>query len=106
MVKKFFLKYIIHNYSYYTSRICQEIFKVTSVNFDTANSMLFLTSVDNTTETIMKNVKLIKLQNPKRVYFDIDSAVLTAAPQDWYLNSGGIKRIKISQFSHLQAKFV
>lgn len=77
----------------------QEIFRVTSVNFDTSNSLIFLTSPDNTTETIMKNVKLIKLQNPKRVYFDINSAVLTASPQNWFLNSGGVKQVKISQFS-------
>lgn len=77
----------------------QEIFRVTSVNFDTANSLLFLTSPDNTSDAIMKNVKLTKLQNPKRAYFDINSAILTAAPQNWYINSGGIKQVKISQFS-------
>lgn len=74
-------------------------FRVTSVNFDTSNSLIFLTSPDNTTETIMKNVKLTKLQKPKRVYFDINSAVLTSPPQNWFLHSGGIKQVKISQFS-------
>lgn len=82
----------------------QEIFKVTSVNFDTSNSLIFLTSPDNTTEAIMKNIKLIKLQNPKRVYFDINSAVLTAGPQNWFLNSGGITQIKINQFSNTPNK--
>lgn len=77
----------------------QENFMVTSVNFDTSNSIIFLTSPDNTTEAIMKNVKLIKLQNPKRVYFDINSAVLTAAPQNLYFNTGGLKQFKIGQFS-------
>lgn len=76
-----------------------EVFKVTSVNFDTANSLMFLTSPDSTNETIMKNVKLTKLQNPKRVYFDINSAVLIAPPQKWFFNSGGIKQVRISQFS-------
>jgi len=47
----------------------------------------------------MKQVKLIKLQNPKRVYFDIDSTILTAPPQNWFFNSGGIKQVKVSQFS-------
>ena len=77
----------------------QEIFRVTSVNFDTSHSLIFLTSPDNTTEAIMKNIKLTKLQKPKRVYFDIDSAVLTAAPQNWYFNEGGLKQVKIGQFS-------
>ena len=82
----------------------QEIFRVTSVNFDTSNSLIFLTSPDNTTDAIMKNVKLINLQKPKRVYFDIDSAVLTTAPQNWFLNAGGVKQIKISQFSNTPGK--
>jgi N-acetylmuramoyl-L-alanine amidase len=76
----------------------QEIFKITSVNFDTSNSMIFLTSPDNTTEAIMKNIKLIKLQNPKRVYFDINNAVLTAPAQNWFFNTGGVKQVKVNQF--------
>ncbi|MFA7658360.1 MAG: N-acetylmuramoyl-L-alanine amidase [Candidatus Gastranaerophilaceae bacterium] len=74
------------------------------MNFDTSNSLIFLTSPDNTTEAIMKNVKLIRLQNPKRVYFDINSAVLTAAPQSWFFSSGGVKQVKISQFSTSPSK--
>ncbi len=84
--------------------LAQDIFRVTSVNFDTSNSLIFLTSPDNTTEAIMKNVKVINLQKPKRVYFDINSAVLTAAPQNWFLNSGGVTQVKISQFSTAPAK--
>ncbi|MDD3436667.1 MAG: N-acetylmuramoyl-L-alanine amidase [Candidatus Gastranaerophilales bacterium] len=68
------------------------------MNFDTSNSLIFLTSPDNTTEAIMKNVKLTKLQNPNRVYFDINSAVLTTASQSWYF-SNGVKQVKVSQFS-------
>lgn len=77
----------------------QEVFKVTSVNFDTSNSVIFLTSPDNTIEPILKNIKLVNLSNPKRAYFDIDSAVLTTSAQNWYFNSGGLKQIKIGQFS-------
>lgn len=82
----------------------QEVFRVTSVNFDTSNSLIFLASPDNTTEAIMKNIKLTKLQNPKRVYFDINSAVLTGAPQSWALTSGGVKQVKVSQFSTSPSK--
>lgn len=76
-----------------------DIFKITSVNFDTSNSLIFLTSPDNTTEGIMKNVKLLKLQNPKRVFFDINSAILTTPAHLWTLNSNGIKQVKINQYS-------
>lgn len=97
MIKKiiYFIFFIILT----THAAFAQDFRVTSVNFDTSNSLIFLTSPDNTTETIMKNVKLTKLQKPKRVYFDINSAVLTSPPQNWFLNSGGVKQVKISQFS-------
>lgn len=98
MIKKLLLG-IFFIFIVIQATFAQEIFRVTSVSFDTANSLIFLTSPDNTTEAIMKNVKLTKLQNPKRVYFDINSAVLTAAPQNWYFNSGGIKQVKVNQFS-------
>lgn len=77
----------------------QEVFKVTSVNFDTSSSMLFLTSPDNTSEPILKAIKLIKLQNPNRAYFDIENAILTTPQQNWFFNAGSMKQIKVGQFS-------
>lgn len=98
MIKKIFL-ILFSIICFSQAALTQEIFKVTSVNFDTSNSLIFLTSPDNTTEAIMKNIKLTKLQNPKRVYFDINSAVLTKGTQNWFLNSGGVKQVRVSQFS-------
>lgn len=98
MLKKFFL-FIFFIIFFAQAAFAQEVFRVTSVNFDTSNSLIFLTSPDNTTEAIMKNIKLTKLQNPKRIYFDINSAILTAPTQNWFLNSGGVKQVKVSQFS-------
>lgn len=98
MIKKLLI--VIFFILFFTrAAFAQEVFRVTSVNFDTSNSLIFLTSPDNTNESIMKNVKLIKLQSPKRVYFDINSAVLTPPSQNWFFNSGGVKQVKISQFS-------
>lgn len=102
MIKKLFL--ILFFTICFQAAFAQEIFKVTSVNFDTSNSLIFLTSPDNVTEPIMKNVKLTKLQNPKRVYFDINSAVLTKGAQNWFLNSGGVKQVRVNQFSTNPAK--
>lgn len=97
-MKKFLL--IIFLILFFTHAVtAQEIFRVTSVNFDTSNSIIFLTSPDNTTEAIMKNVKVTKLQNPKRVYFDINSAVLASPAQNWFFNTGGVKQVKVNQFS-------
>lgn len=98
MLKKIFL-FIFFIIFFAQAAFAQEVFRVTSVNFDTSNSLIFLTSPDNTSEAIMKNIKLTKLQNPKRIYFDINSAVLATQTQSWFLNSGGVKQVKISQFS-------
>src|SRR5574344_97269 len=76
----------------------KDIFKITSVNLDTSNFMLYLSSPDNTNEPAFKAIKLVKLANPSRVFFDIESAQLVAEPQNWYINSGDIKQIKINQF--------
>lgn len=77
----------------------QEVFKVTSANFDTSNSVIVLTSPDFSEKPILPSLKLIKLENPLRAYFDIDDTILTIPKQDWTFNNGPIKQIKINQFS-------
>ena len=39
------------------------------------------------------------MENPSRVYFDINSSIITFPKQDWTFNSGSIRQIKITQFS-------
>ena len=39
------------------------------------------------------------MKNPSRAYFDIDSSIITFPKQDWKFQSGGIKEVKINQFS-------
>lgn len=103
MIKKLFL--IIFSIICFTqAAFAQGAFKVTSVNFDTSNALIFLTSPDTVSESIMNSVKLTKLQNPKRVYFDINSAVLTKGAQNWFLSTGGVKQVRVSQFSTSPAK--
>lgn len=74
-------------------------YKITSANFDVSNSIIILTSPDTIDKPITNEIKLIKLDNPQRAYFDIDSAVLTVPKQDWTFNYPGIKQVKINQFS-------
>ncbi len=74
-------------------------FKITSANFDTSNSFFVLTANDNSTEPIANEVKMVTMQNPKRVYFDLNSSILTIPKQDWTFKSGAVKQVKIGQFS-------
>ena len=77
----------------------EDTFKITSANFDTSNSMIVISALDGTTEPIMDSVKIVNMENPKRAYFDINSAIITMPKQDWTFNSQGIKQVKINQFS-------
>lgn len=101
-MKKLFilLLFIILTFSTFCSRVfAEDIFKITSANFDTSNSIIVISAMDNTEEQIMPDVKTVTLENPKRVYFDINSSILTIPKQDWTFNTPGIKQVKISQFT-------
>lgn len=101
-MKKLFvlLLFIIATFLTFCSKVyAEDIFKITSANFDTSNSIMVISAQDNTTEQIMPELKAITLENPKRVYFDINSAILTIPKQDWSFNSPGIKQVIISQFT-------
>ena len=57
-------------------------FKITSANFDVSNSVIVLTSPDTIDGVITDSIKLVEMENPRRAYFDINSAVLTVPKQD------------------------
>ncbi len=78
--------------------VAQELIKINSLNFDTSNSLLFIGAQD-TVSSSSENIKFVKLENPKRIYFDIDSAILTCQSQNWFLNSNIVKQVRVSQFS-------
>ena len=74
-------------------------FKITSANYDLSNSVVVLSAKDTTDEVITENIVLKKLDNPTRYYFDINSAILGTAKQDWVFQTGNFDRILISQFN-------
>ena len=76
-----------------------ELYKFSSANFDTSNSLIVLSAQDTQGSSVLSNIKLVKMDNPKRVYFDLDSSIITFPKQDWVFNSGCIKEVKINQFS-------
>lgn len=76
-----------------------DLFKITSVNLDTSNSIVLFTSSLSTVPEDIKSIKINSLDTPKRYYFDLNSSVLTTGAQNWFFNSKDIKQIKISQFN-------
>ena len=72
--------------------------KITSVNYDTSANMLYLMS--SAYNPNAEPIKIVKLTNPNRIYFDIKDAVLTAGQQNFQISSGGdLRQILISQNS-------
>ncbi len=101
-MKKFFifiLIFLIAMISFAPRTLANELFKITSANFDTSNSMIILTAQDTPGNGIAKELKLVKMDNPTRAYFDVDNTIITMPKQDWTFTSGPIKQVKISQFS-------
>jgi len=76
-----------------------ESFNITGANFDTSSAVISLTSTNIENPPEISDIKVIKLTNPTRVYFDIPNAILSGGKKDWLFTTDGIKEVKISQFS-------
>lgn len=96
---KLLLFFLLIIFTLTSPAMAETLFKINSANFDTSNSMIVLSAPDTAEDAIMNSVKLVTLENPKRAYFDIHSAIITMPKQDWTFNSQGIKQVKINQFT-------
>ena len=72
--------------------------KVMSLNFDDSSSIVYL-NVQESADTKIENLKISKLENPNRIYFDIENAVLIGEKQHLTVEKSYIKEIRLSQFS-------
>lgn len=71
--------------------------RINTVNFDNSDNMIFLGSVSRTpTEA---PIKMYKLSNPNRIYFDIENAILSRPNSSWSFKNSKIRQVKLSQFS-------
>ena len=99
-MKKIFLTIFLLLISFFINIAkADDIFKITSANFDVSGSLVVLNAQDNSESPILGTVKLYSLDNPSRVYFDIQNSTLNMPKQDWVFNNNGVKEVKISQFS-------
>ena len=101
-MKKFFLTlilFVITILTFIQGAWAEQLYKFTDANFDTSNSLIMLSGQDTVSGSVIQNIKLVKMANPSRAYFDIDSSVITFPKQDWIFKTGPIKQIKINQFS-------
>lgn len=81
------------------SVFAEEPVKITSAVFDTASSLLVISSKTDFTNENISKIKLVKMSNPNRVYFDIDSAILTIKKEDITFSNGVVTHAVIAQNS-------
>lgn len=77
----------------------EEMYKIKGISFDTSAAVVFLNTIGSYQNSITDSIKLIKLPEEHKVYFDINSSILIGKKQDLFLTTGAIKEIKISQFT-------
>ena len=96
-MKKLLILFIILFFTVLGVR-AEGIIKITGLNFDTSNSMLFISAMNNP-DLKSQEIKPVVMQDPLRVYFDINSSVLVNPKQDLIFSSSDIAEVKIGQFS-------
>ena len=78
---------------------CQaEPSKVMSLNFDDTANVVFINLMESAQNT-ERELKFSKLENPNRIYFDIDNSVLIGDKQHLVFEKSNIKEIRLSQFT-------
>ncbi len=75
-----------------------EPFKVTSLFYDDSSSLVYINTEENNAETNVP-IKYVRLENPNRIYFDIENAVLVGSKQQLVFEKSNIKEIRLAQFS-------
>lgn len=76
----------------------EEILRIKDINFDNSGSIIYMsaTGVESSFDFAMKGTKL---ENPDRIFFDINNAILTIPANSWNFKNSPITQIKLSQFS-------
>ena len=72
--------------------------KIMSMNYDDSSSVVFINTIESI-DGLQKEFKLSKLENPNRVYFDIENSVLIGGKQQLVFDKSNIKEIRLSQFT-------
>ena len=77
-----------------------DLLKVNSLKYDNSSSLVMITSSTDS-QTVSRNtpLKVVRLSNPNRIYFDMENAVLVGSKQKLDVENSIIKEIRLAQFS-------
>ena len=63
---KIFILFIMFLCTFTHQALADDVYKVTSFNYDTSNSFILLTVPDTIEEPVLKSIKFVKMENPTR----------------------------------------
>lgn len=76
-----------------------EPLKIMSLHYDDSSSIVYLTSKEPPSDPkALSDIKIVKLSNPNRIYFDIENAVLIGEKQQLIFEKSNVKEIRLAQF--------
>ena len=80
MKRIFFLIILFIVFLFQTCAVFAEPSKVMSLNYDDNSALVYLNIMESS-EGLQKEFKYSKLENPNRIYFDIENSVLIGGKQ-------------------------
>ena len=90
--------FIITFIMFFTLSVTAEPSKVMSLSYDDSSSLVYI-SVEGQESSTSINYKYVRLENPNRIYFDINDAILIGAKQQLAFEKSNIKQVRLAQFS-------
>ena len=100
MIKRFLLSTFIILIGLFSTNTVLASSKITNVSFDNSDKIIFLSTQKTNEETITpQKIKLVQLENPSRIYFDLPDTVLAMKNSSWTMLNSALKEIKVAQTS-------
>ena len=74
--------------------------KITNVSFDNSDKIIFLSTIKNESDnSAPQKIKIIKMDNPSRIYFDLPDTVLAMKKTSVSMINSVLKEVKVAQTS-------
>lgn len=98
MLKKFLIFIYIILVAFVNNCVAQASTKITNVSFDNSDSIIFLSATNQAEEEVVaQKIKIVKLDDPKRIYFDLPNTILTFKNKSWIMQNSKLKEVKVAQ---------
>ena len=99
MLKKIFLSIFIIFVALFSVNSAFAVSKITNVSFDDSDKIIFLSTQKTQEEVSPQKIKIVKLEDPNRIYFDLPDTILTLPKSSWTMLNSALKEVKIAQTS-------